>query len=142
MFLLDTNVVSEFRHNANSKGSPAVAKWASTQNGLTFHMSVMSLHEIELGVGLMELRDPKQGANLRDWLEAVLIPTFEGRILPVDFEVVRVASAFNVPSPRPLADTLIGSTALIHGLTLVTRNTKDFALPGLHVLNPWETHLP
>ena len=71
-------------------------------------------------------RDAEQGAVLRHWLAALVMPTFEGRTPPVDARIALLAASFHVPDPAPIADSLIAATAIIHGLTLVTRNVADF----------------
>jgi predicted nucleic acid-binding protein len=75
---------------------------------------------------------------LRAWLEKKILPEFAGRILPVDVLVARKSAALQVPDPKPYRDALIAATALVHGMTVVTRNTADFASTGVRLLNPWE----
>jgi len=71
------------------------------------------------------------------WLEQQVLPSFSGRILPVDAAVARQAAALHAPNPRPERDALIAATALVHRITVVTRNTSDFASTGVQLLNPW-----
>ena len=111
--------------------------WAARVPGSDLFASVIVLQEIEVGVLLMERRDPRQGAVLRRWLEGTVLPGFEGRILPVDLAVARRCAALHVPDPRPQRDALIAATALMHGLTVATRNVADFASTGAALLNPW-----
>jgi predicted nucleic acid-binding protein len=75
---------------------------------------------------------------LRLWLDGQVLPTFDGRILAVDTVVGRCAARLHVPDPRPINDALIGATALVHSLTIVTRNVADFDGAGAPVFNPWE----
>ncbi len=75
---------------------------------------------------------------LRAWLEGHVLSSFAGRILPVDMAVARRSAALHVPDPRPYRDSLIAATALVHGMTLVTRNVADFAPTGVALLNPWK----
>ena len=98
--------------------------------------SIMCLMELEIGVLRMERRDALQGERLRRWLEIVLA-AFEGRILGIDTAVARVCAKLHVPDPRPERDALIAATALVHGLTVVTRNTADFGPMGVRLFNPW-----
>jgi predicted nucleic acid-binding protein len=101
------------------------------------YLSVISVLELERGVLRMERRDARQGARLRTWLEQNVLAPFQRQILPVDAAIARRCAALHVPDPRPDRDALIAATALIHGLTVVTRNTGDFAPMGVAVLNPW-----
>lgn len=134
MYLLDTNVVSELRKA--SRAEPAVRAWATEQPPGTVFLSIMCLMELEIGVLRMERRDALQGERLRRWLEIVLA-AFEGRILGIDTAVARVCAKLHVPDPRPERDALIAATALVHGLTVVTRNTADFGPMGVRLFNPW-----
>jgi hypothetical protein len=86
----------------------------------------------------MERRDSRQGAMLRAWLENRILPQFEGRILSVDLLVAQRCATLHVPDPKDDRDSLIAATALVHGMTVVTRNVSDFASCGVKILNPWE----
>lgn len=134
MFLLDTNVVSELRKGA--KADPQVRRWAVGVASSVLFLSAISVLELEMGVLLAERRDPRQGALLRTWLESHVLPAFDDRVLPIDTSVARRCAALHVPDPRSDRDALIAATALVHGLTVVTRNTADFPA-SVHVLNPW-----
>jgi predicted nucleic acid-binding protein len=90
-----------------------------------------------MGVRLKQHRDPRQGQLLRHWLDQQVVPSFAGRILPVDEAVARCSAALHVPDPRPLRDGLIAATALVHAMVVVTRNVGDFLPTGVDVLNPW-----
>jgi toxin FitB len=137
VFLLDTNVVSEFRQARTGRADLSVMAWAEVQSQDQLFLSAMTIFEIERGVRLLERRDPRQGAGLRGWVTGFLRPSFAGRILPVDDRIATLAAAFHVPNPAPIADSLIAATAVIHGLTVATRNAADFRFPGVAVLNPW-----
>jgi hypothetical protein len=95
------------------------------------------VQELEIGVLLAERRDPQQGAIFRVWFENHVLPAFAGRILPVDAAVAKRSAALHVPDPRPAMDSLIAATALVHGMTVVTRNVADFQSSGVSILNPW-----
>lgn len=136
-FLLDTNVVSELR-KAPARIDPHVAAWANRAVATEQFLSVITLFEIELGVLQMERRDPRQGSALRQWLEVSVRRAFADRTLSVDGEVARRAAELHVPDPRPERDGFIAATALVHGLTVVTRNVGDFESAGVKILNPWE----
>ncbi len=138
MFLLDTNVVSELRKVAEGKADARVSAWQSAIDPLSCFLSVITLQELQIGVLRIERRDARQGAVLRGWLDQRVIPSFDGRILPVDQAVALCCAALHVPDPRPARDALIAATALVHGLTLVRRNTADFAPLGVALLDPWK----
>lgn len=135
MFLLDTNVVSELRKAR--KADPRVAAWARGVPATALYLSVISTLELEIGVLLAERRDPAQGKVLRSWLEQRVFPAFEDRILPVDLAIVRRCAPLHVPNRHSDRDALIAATALVHGMTLVTRNVADFTGIGLQLMNPW-----
>lgn len=137
MFVLDTNVVSELRKVRIGKADPRVAKWADKVAAETLYLSAITLQELEIGVLLAERRDPAQGALLRAWLDKQVMPAFLDRILPVDTAVARRSAQLHIPDPRPMRDSLIAATALVHGMTVVTRNVADFAPSGVPTLNPW-----
>lgn len=138
MFLLDTMVVSELRKSRAGNANPGVTVWADDVPAALMFISVISLHELEHGVLLAERNDRAKGELLRSWLDNSVIPAFDERILPVDLPVVTRAAALHVPDPAPFRDALIGATALVHGLIMVTRNVRDFErYDGLEVLNPW-----
>jgi predicted nucleic acid-binding protein len=138
MFVLDTNVVSELRKVQAGKADRGVALWADEVDAASLHLSAITVLELELGVLQIERRDPPQGAVLRTWLETRVLPEFDGRILPVDTAVARRGGRLHGPDPRAERDALIAATALVHGMTIVTRNTADFVATGVALLNPWE----
>lgn len=135
-YLLDTNVVSELR-KSESRANPAVRSWARRQRTSELFLSVITVVEVEIGVGRVEKRDTRQGMVLRRWLEEDLLPAFAGRMLPVDVAVARRAAGLHVPDPRSERDVLIAATALEAGLTVVTRNVVDFAALGVDLVDPW-----
>lgn len=136
MYLLDTNVVSELRRP--EKADAGVRSWAQATPVGQFYLSVITLLEIEHGVLLVERRDTRQGEVLRHWLETALLPHFEDRVLPIDPTVARRCAQLHVPDPHADRDALIAATALVHGLTVVTRNVADFQPMNVVLLNPWE----
>jgi hypothetical protein len=139
MYLLDTNVISEFRKARIGKADRQVAAWANSVSMESMFLSSVCILEMELGTLLMERRDAMQGAILRAWLEDFVLPTFAERILVVDIPVALKGAALQVPNPRSYRDALIAATALVHGMTVVTRNVKDFKDTGVTLLNPWHT---
>jgi predicted nucleic acid-binding protein len=136
MYILDTNVISELRKAR--KTHPTVKKWADRVPSPSLYISVISVLELEIGILLVDRRDKEQGAILRAWMDLHVLPTFSGRILAIDTDVARRCATLHVPNPRSDRDALIAATALVHGLTIATRNVADFERTGVGVLNPWE----
>ncbi len=131
-YLLDTNIISEtIRSNPNK----ALISWLDKIPGEALFVSVLSLGEIRKGVEA--LTDRKRREKLRIWLEHDLPAWFEGRVLPVDLAVAdrwgRLLA--DMRRPLPTIDSLLAATALHYELRLVTRNSGDFAYPGLEVIN-------
>jgi len=138
MFVLDTNIVSELRKVRSGKANPGVAAWAEQVPTAELFISAITIHELEHGVLLMERSDAAQGALLRAWLDQSVAAAFKSRVLPVDERVARRAAALHVPDPAPFRDALIGATALVYDMTVVTRDLKDFQrFDDLDVINPW-----
>ncbi len=138
MFLLDSNVISELRKARTGKANPGVVEWAAEVPPIAMFLSAISLHEIEYGVLLAERADPEQGAVLRAWMAHDVKPSFSDRVIPVDGDVATLAATYHVPHPAPFADATIAATAHAHGLTVVTRDTRDFSwFSDVEVLNPW-----
>ena len=137
MFLLDTNVVSELRKVSTGKADPNLAAWAESIDAAELFVSAITIMELELGVLAIERKDAAQGAVLRAWVESRVIPEFSGRILPIDTAVAQRCASLHVPDRRSERDALIAATALVHGMTVVTRNTSDFKPTGVNLLNPW-----
>jgi toxin FitB len=137
MFVLDTHVVSELRKAKAGKADQNVTAWAAGVSSGGLFLSVITILELETGVLLVERRDPAQGAMLRAWLDNHVLPAFAGRILAVDLAVAQRCARLQVPDRRADRDALIAATALVHGMTVVTRNTADFEPTGVPALNPW-----
>jgi len=138
MFVLDTNVVSELRKVRLGEADANVATWAQGVDAANLFVSAITILELELGVLLMERKDAAQGALLRAWLELQVLPEFAARTLPVDAAVAQRCARLHVPDKRGQRDALIAATALVHGMTLVTRNLADFKPTGVTLINPWE----
>lgn len=136
MFILDTNVISELRRKG--KGDRRVLEWAARSSPEDFYLSVITVLEIEYGALLIERRDPVQGQLMRRWVAEEVLTSFLGRILSIDTQVSLLAASMHVPDPKPDRDAWIAATALVHNLTVVTRNTRDFQGTGVRLLNPWQ----
>ena len=139
MFVLDTNVVSELRKVRLGKADLNVAAWAQSVDAADLFVSTITIMELELGVLSIEDKDAAQGASLRSWLEQHVLPEFSGRTLPVDTAVAQRCARLHVPDKRSERDALIAATALVHGMTVVTRNVADFEATGVTIINPWAT---
>ena len=137
MYLIDTNVISEIRKIRFGSANKNVAKWADDVDVRELYLSVITVEELEIGVLLLERRDPKQGSVLRAWLDQQVLPAFEGRILEIDMAIVLRSAHLHVPNPKPLRDGLIAATALVHSMTVVTRNVDDFKMAGIKIFDPW-----
>jgi len=132
MYLLDTNLLSELRRR--DRTHPNVAAWADGVQPADLFVSAISILEIELGVLRVERRDTAQGAILRSWLENQVLTAFDGRILPIDTAVARRCAGLHVANPRAKRDALIAATAMVHRLTVVTRNVADFEPWGVPIV--------
>jgi predicted nucleic acid-binding protein len=134
MYLLDTNVVSELRKRT---GDPGVKRWIAAQRTAELAISVVTVIEIETGILLRRRQDPEQARVLQRWFEESVLTGFLDRILPLDLAAARRVAPLQDPDRAPGHDALIAGTALAHGLTVVTRNTRDFARSGVDCLDPW-----
>ena len=137
MFILDTNVISELRRAGQGKADENVVNWAKSVDATSLYISVRTVLEIEAGILQVERRDTQQAAVLRSWFENHVLRAFEKRILPIDAAVARRCAQLHVPDPKSERDAMIAASALVHGMTVVTRNTKDFDRTGVQLLDPW-----
>ena len=133
-FLVDTNVFSELRKR--SRANPSVRRWFETNDWQAFHTSWISIAELKRGAALARRNDQVRANALDAWI-AEIVDKLQDRVLPVDQAVAQFWAELMVPDPRPPLDALIAATALAHGLTLVTRNVRDFAPTGVPLLDPW-----
>jgi predicted nucleic acid-binding protein len=138
MLLVDTNVVSELRRAQTGRGDPNVAAWGLRTPESSLFLSVISLRELETWVLGKERKDPAQGRAMRKWIDEQIRPSFASRLLPVTEAVALCCARLFVPNQPPTADAFIAATALVHGLTVVTRDVGDFAAMGVRTFNPWE----
>jgi toxin FitB len=135
MFLLDTNVVSELRRP--ERADPSVVRWSKQYDNSAFSLSVFTVHELEYGTLVLERRDPVRGRGLRKWLAEKVLPDFANRILPATAEIAVAAARMHLPHRRAEKHAWIAATALVHGLTVATRNISDFESTGAKLFNPW-----
>lgn len=138
MFVLDTNVVSELRKAKAGRADRHVTAWASRTPASSMYLSAITVLELETGVLLIERRDASQGAIMRAWMDGHVMPAFAGRILAVDADVALRCARLHVPDRLGERDALIAATALVHRMTVVTRNTADFEPARVSLLNPWQ----
>lgn len=137
MYLLDTNVVSEFRKLGSSQINANVKDWAEETDPELMFLSAISILELEIGVLQVERRDKKQGQVLRKWLSKHVLPTFSQRVLALDLAVAQRCASLHVPNPKSERDAMIAATAIEHRMTIVTRNLSDFKDSGVKMFNPW-----
>lgn len=136
-FLLDTNVVSELWKAVRGKAEHNVVAWLTAVAPESLFLSVITVFEVETGLLRLERRDPKQAVPMRNWFERRLLHQFKGRILQLDLLAIRQCAVLHVPDCMPDMDSLIAATALVHDMTIVTRNVKDFEHTGVRLINPW-----
>jgi predicted nucleic acid-binding protein len=133
-YLLDTNIVSEFRRKAPDEATMA---WVETVSSYDLFLSVLVVGEIRQGIERLAFREPGQAAILDEWSRR-LVTDYADRIVPVTLEVAELWGRLNAGSPLALVDGLLAATALVHNWTLVTRNTTDVERTGVRLLNPFE----
>lgn len=133
-YLLDTNVISEFRRKAPNQHAVA---WVDSVGSSQLYLSVLVVGEIRQGIERLAPRDPDQAKILDDWIRRLVV-AYADRIVPVTLDVADVWGQLNAKSPLPLVDSLLAATALAHDWTFVTRNTADVERTGVRLLNPFE----
>jgi predicted nucleic acid-binding protein len=136
MFIFDTNVVSELRRP--DKTDPKVRSFSDRTPISNVFLSAITVLELELGALKIERKDKVQGIILRTWIDEQILPKFDGRILAIDVAIARACARLHIPNPRAERDAFIAATALVHGMTVATRNVADFAATGAKIYNPWE----
>lgn len=134
-YLLDTNILSELRRR---QPDARVLRWLEERPPVALYLSVLTLGELRKGIGVLPEGTRKRA--MLDWLEVELPAFFAGRVLSIDARVADRWGGLVAQAGRPLPaiDSLLAATALVHGLTLVTRNRRDFQIEGLAVVDPWQ----
>lgn len=134
-WLLDSNVLAELRKGA--RAHPSVTTWFASTDEADLFTSVLVLGEARRGVESIRRRDTAAAMALDQWLLR-LRETFADRVLPIDEDIADRWGALNVPDPLPAVDGLLAATALVHDLTVVTRNVRDMERTGVRVFNPFD----
>lgn len=137
-YLLDTNVISELRKVGDGNADANVVAWARAQDAAGLCLSAITILELEHEILGVQRRDAAQGARLRSWLENHVRSEFVGRILSIDDAIATRCAHLHIPDRRNEADALIAATALVHGLSVVTRNVRDFEGTGVIIVDPWQ----
>ncbi|GAA2822412.1 PIN domain-containing protein [Kribbella solani] len=132
-YLLDTNVISEFRRKTPNAGASG---WLDTVRSGQLFLSVLVVGELRQGVERLARRDPARAAAIEDWCQR-LVKGYSDRIVPISQEIADTWGRLNAANPLPVVDGLMAATALVHDWTLVTRNTADVERSGARVLNPF-----
>jgi hypothetical protein len=133
-YLLDTNVLSETR---KKKADAGVIAFLQAAEASTLYISVLTLGELRKGVAKKKREDAEMAKRLADWVDG-LEYSFADRILGVDAATARLWGDWSSERPRPVVDTLLAATAVLHGLTLVTRNVRDVRGIAVKLLDPWK----
>ena len=133
-YLLDTNVLSETR---KKKADAGVIAFLQAAEASTLYISVLTLGELRKGVAKKKREDAEMAKRLADWVDG-LEYSFADRILGVDAATARLWGDWSSERPRPVVDTLLAATAVLHGLTLVTRNVRDVRGLAVKLLDPWK----
>ena len=138
MYLIDTNVVSELRKKEKANNGVLNFFLEANKNNESLYLSVITIGELRRGIErLIHRGDVKQANQLEQWLELIL-NEYENNLLAMDEQIAQLWGKLRVPHYEHALDKQISATAIINGLTVVTRNVKDFRKTGAKVLNPFE----
>jgi predicted nucleic acid-binding protein len=138
-FLLDTNILSELRKQ--SRCDAEVRNWVESTTAEELFVSVLVLGEIRQGVERIRMRDQNQARALEQWLQSILTE-FADRILPVDERVADQWGRLGLRQPVPTLDALLAATALVHDLTVISRDENGFRNTGVRIINPFSKPKP
>ncbi len=134
MYLLDTNVVSEFR---KPRPHDAVVAWITAANDTDLHISAVTFGEIQRGIERTRVQDADKAAALERWSDKVA-DTYN--VLPMTSEIFRLwAKLMHKQSDTVTEDAMIAATAIVNKLTVVTRNVNDFERFGVKIINPFSS---
>lgn len=136
---MDTNVVSELRKR--NRCHPGVAAWIAATAGEDLFLSVLVIGELQKGITALRRTDERAAASIEAWASALEVD-YGDRVLPVTVEISRVWGRLSAPDQLPIIDGLLAATAIVNGLTLVTRNVRDVARTGVSLLNPFDIPAP
>jgi predicted nucleic acid-binding protein len=136
MYLVDTDVLSELRKPAHI-GSHSAREWIAAKDADDLFISVITVMEIAVGIARLRRRDSDQAERIQAWLDDQVLDAFAGRVIPIGIAEAERTALLHVPDPRPSQDALIAGTALVHNLTVVTRNVAHFEPMGVRVVNPF-----
>jgi predicted nucleic acid-binding protein len=132
VYLLDTNVVSELRR---PRPHGAVLAWLHTASDAEIHLSAVTIGELQAGIEMTREQDPAKAAEIELWLDQVA-RTYN--VLPMDAGIFRAFARLMHRRPDDLIeDAMIAATAIVHNLTVVTRNVRDFDRLGVRTFNPF-----
>lgn len=134
-YLIDTNILSELRKK--QRADIGVTSWFGSVDGSDCYISVLTLGEINNGINRLRVKDFASAQSLQFWMDG-LVTNFSNRILYVTPQIAMKWGEITAPNPLPVVDSLLAATAIIHNLTLVTRNIKDVKSSGARLLNPFQ----
>jgi predicted nucleic acid-binding protein len=132
-YLLDTNVVSETRRKNPDAG---VIAFVNQVDSSALYLSVLTFGELRKGIAVKRRLDPAAAKSLSAWTQGLEVG-FADRVLGIDIAIARLWGEWSAARPRPVVDSLLAATAVVHRLTLVTRNLRDVQGLPVRVLNPW-----
>lgn len=138
MYIFDTNVISELRKISSGRADKAVVQWALSIPSSDVFLSAITVYEIKIGILKLASRNPEESQRLHTWLSQTIVPSFPGRILPLDEQVALLLAEMMALRTHPYRDAIIAATAQHHGYAVVTRNVRDFEALPVRVINPWE----
>lgn len=134
-YLLDTNTVSEPKRK---RPDHKAAAWLHGVDQTALYISVLTLGEIKSGIIKVARKNPAAANTLSEWAQGIR-RDFSNRIIGIDLEIAETWGRISAERSLPVIDSLLAATALVRGMTFVTRNVRDIGGTGVAILNPWET---